>query len=103
MILIIPALLLHVVFFLRLAQRMRAGTISRRKAVGLYALVGLAPTVLLVGSFLMLVGVEELFSVAIISEGVARAAPLVAGALLFLWILCSVVFAFYAALARSVE
>lgn len=94
---IILAIALHWVSFSRLARRLRAGSIRRGKAVGLYALIGLAPTVFFVGAFLILVGVEELFSAAIISEDLGRGAPIIGGLLLLLWIRCSVVFAVYSA------
>lgn len=84
---IILALLFHVVFSLRLAKRVRAGAMTRGRAIGLYALVNLSPAVLLLGFFLLLVGLEELFRVAIISDGLARGMPLVAAILLVVWVL----------------
>lgn len=58
---------------------------------------------LFVGSFPILVGVEEAFSVAVISEGFARGAPIIVGLLLLLWITCCVVFTFYFVLARRLR
>lgn len=89
------ALAFHAYLFARLRRRMRAGPLSRWKAVGLFALIGLSPTLLFVGLFLLSVGMEELLSATIISEEFARGTPIIAGLLLLLWVLCGAAFGLY--------
>lgn len=82
---------------------MRAGSVSRWQAVGLFALIGLAPTVLFVGVFLLLAGVEHLFSMAIIGEEFARGTPIIGGPLLLLWVFCGAAFGLYCLLTRDIR
>jgi hypothetical protein len=78
-----------VVAWRALLPRMRAGTISSLRGFALYALAALSPTMLYLGFFFAMVGLEELTGAALISEGTGRILLFVLAFGLFVW-LCAV-------------
>ena len=71
MVALIYLLFIAVVFYWQ-TRVVKAGKITKRKAIGLYAGYTIAPVILYGALFLALVGLEELTDTAIISEGYAR-------------------------------
>ena len=97
-ILVVPVVAWHV-----LLPRMRAGTISPLRGFGLYALASLSPTMLYLGFFFALVGIEELTGAALIPEGVGRSLLLVLAFGLFGWLCAALSFAIAASRANKTK
>jgi len=76
--------------FLKAQRGVRLGRMSKLKAVLLYALGSLAPTVLYVALFFSLVGIEELTGAALIPEEIGRSFLIVVGLGLAVWLLALV-------------
>jgi hypothetical protein len=79
-----------------LLRRTRNGTISGLMGFLLFALVVLSPSLLYLGVFFAMVGIEELTGAAIIPEEVGRSLLLVLGFGLLVWLLASVIYAIVA-------
>ena len=82
-------------------RRVRAGRIGNLKAIALYGLAALSPTVLYVVFFFSLVGLEELTGAALIPEGMGRSFLFVVGFGLLVWLLVLIPFAVMIARART--
>lgn len=89
-----------VAVFLRVLRGVRAGRTSKPKAVLLYTLGSLLPTVLYVVLFFSLVGIEELTGAALIAEEIGRSFLIVVGLGLAVWLLALVPCAVLIARAR---
>lgn len=75
-----------------LLRRTRAGVISRLKGIGLYALTVLSPTLLYLGVFFAMVGIEELTGKAVIPEEIGRSLLVVVGFGLLVWLSALVIY-----------
>ncbi len=89
---LLTILIVPVVAGRALLRRTRAGAISRLKGVGLYALRVLSPTLLYLGVFFAMVGIEELTGSAIIPEEIGRSLLIVVGFGLLVWLLALVIY-----------
>ena len=74
-------------------RRVRTGRIGKLKAIALYGLAALSPTVLYVAFFFALVGIEELTGAALIAEEIGRSFLIVVGFGLLVWLLVLIPFA----------
>jgi hypothetical protein len=85
----------------RLRERLRAGSLSKPGAILRYSAWAFAPALGAVAVFFAAVGLEEAGSPPLVAEGLARAAPFVAIALLASAIIGSLLFACGCVLRRS--
>ena len=86
-----------------LLPRIRGGTISSLRGFGLYALASLSPTILYLGFFFALVGIEELTGAALIPEEMGRSLLLLLAFGLFVWLWAVLFFAIAATRARRAK
>ena len=89
-----------VAVFLKAQRGVRIGRMSKSKAVLLYGLGSLSPTVLYVALFFSLVGIEELTGAALIAEEIGRSFLIVVGLGLAVWLLALIPGAVLIARAR---
>lgn len=68
---LIYLLYIAVIFYWNV-KKVKSGKYTKRKAIGLYAAYTIAPVILYVIAFIVLIGIEELTGTAIIGEGYAR-------------------------------
>jgi hypothetical protein len=79
-----------------LLRRTRAGAISGLKGFWLFALAVLSPSLLYLGVFFALVGIEELTGGALIPEEIGRSLLFVVGFGLLVWLLSMLIYAIVA-------
>jgi hypothetical protein len=99
--LLIAALTLQVWVWSRLTGRLREGRLSVGRAVARYAATALLPFAGFAVGFFSLVGLEEWLGVALLSEPLSRATPVVALLLLAFFVLGSSAFAIWSTYVRA--
>ncbi len=78
--------------FFTLLTRVRKGMLARTSALGRYAGIVIAPTVLYAVFFFALVGFEELTRMSILTEGLGRSFFLIVGLGLVIWVVSMLAF-----------
>lgn len=81
-------------------RKLRAGRTTRLKGFVTYAVVALSPTVVYVWLFLSMVGIEQMFNVPLIEEGIGRTFLFVVAFGLLVWLVSFIPFAAVAARAK---
>lgn len=85
-------IVLPIYAFVKLYRSTKRGARSKSRALLRYAFLAGTPTVLCVVSFFVIVGIEDLTVISIISEGLARTFPLLAGLGCMVWIVSTLIF-----------